>query len=707
MHLKLLPVHSKIADPETIPYELDKALPNGWQLSQHQVDTFEALRNPKYDVVVNIAMTGDGKSLAGQLPTLVDGWRMMALYPTNELLVDQALNLTSTLERWKKQISYEQLFGARLDELTETAQQRRSDEVLRLLTEHKIVLSNPDIWHLALQSVYRGGGAPTLIASKMRNTFGLFTFDEFHLYNQPQIGAVLSGLLFMLATKGQYSIKALLLSATPSPLFQTAFETLGWADRVHIVRGTYQYGHNSDPKLWRTILQAVDLHWHTALSRDEGGIEQWMATTGKERLLKFFADQPFVKGAIIVNSVASAKRILDLVREPLAAIGKTAETCTGLDSTAIRAKARNADVLIGTATVDVGVDFQINFLIFEASDAGNAIQRLGRIGRHTHYTDENKQRHAFEQFEAHAIVPSFVYTRLFVQRETQQPAYFQANPHAVERSLLNEAILSAFPSQQQFSDYLRIWGRFQPARVIATLNDSAIRTDFADSRELLRQQYGNVFKAPMYKTANEAERDEKTSRKFLIREARSFRGSSPFQCGVINQIESNNQLLPSTVGYDLLWLLSNTKCEWISDEEFRRSTSHASAFLRGHHIGFVRVHAMRSKYNSLSINLAQADCDWQTPERAQPISGIQLECEDVETMYLIQKAVRALTVPAWFCVGLLPDEVRRRKNLPGQFRLYTFHNTYHQGTIAFGRDALLLDSVSYKPMGDTPAALLF
>ena len=62
-----LPVHSRIAS--VIPDEIQKRLPFRWRLSQHQVDTYLALtRDDGPDVVINIAMTGDGKSLAGQLP---------------------------------------------------------------------------------------------------------------------------------------------------------------------------------------------------------------------------------------------------------------------------------------------------------------------------------------------------------------------------------------------------------------------------------------------------------------------------------------------------------------------------------------------------------------------------------------------------------------------------------------------------------------
>jgi len=60
----LKPVYSRPA--QTLPSGI--TLPAGWDgLSQHQVETYEALKDPTIDVVFNTAMTGDGKSLAAFL----------------------------------------------------------------------------------------------------------------------------------------------------------------------------------------------------------------------------------------------------------------------------------------------------------------------------------------------------------------------------------------------------------------------------------------------------------------------------------------------------------------------------------------------------------------------------------------------------------------------------------------------------------------
>lgn len=70
-------------------------LPPGWTLAWHQAATLEAVRDPNIDVIINIALTGDGKSLSAYLDSLQGQTRSLGLYPTNELARDQEGQVTS------------------------------------------------------------------------------------------------------------------------------------------------------------------------------------------------------------------------------------------------------------------------------------------------------------------------------------------------------------------------------------------------------------------------------------------------------------------------------------------------------------------------------------------------------------------------------------------------------------------------------------
>ncbi len=79
-------------------------LPQNWSLSWHQAATLEALRDPNINVIFNTAMTGDGKSLAAYLETLLANFPAIGLYPTNELARDQETQIQGYIEQFQPDI---------------------------------------------------------------------------------------------------------------------------------------------------------------------------------------------------------------------------------------------------------------------------------------------------------------------------------------------------------------------------------------------------------------------------------------------------------------------------------------------------------------------------------------------------------------------------------------------------------------------------
>src|SRR6266566_9971356 len=68
-------------------------------LLKHQAETLVAFNDPDIDVIFNVAMTGDGKSLAAYLPAFQQQKNIIAMYPTNELVQDQYYALPTYAER--------------------------------------------------------------------------------------------------------------------------------------------------------------------------------------------------------------------------------------------------------------------------------------------------------------------------------------------------------------------------------------------------------------------------------------------------------------------------------------------------------------------------------------------------------------------------------------------------------------------------------
>ena len=703
MQLTTLPVYSKLADPSDIPVEIAARLPEDWHLSQHQLETYAALRSADVDVVINTAMTGDGKSLAGLLP-LIAHWSeapTLALYPANELIQDQYRSIEDLFPQWGRQADRAAtLYGAKLDELAAVAESLTRPETMRReLVNRLVVLSNPDILHAILQFHYQQfGRAATWLTNELNLNFQQLTFDEFHIFDAAQITAVLTGLLFL--HEQNRSLKTLFLSATPDQRLIVPLRRVGFGDRLRIISPQQEgwYRHGEDPgQGWRCILQACQL------TLAQQSAEEWMAEGLERVLLPWFRDRPHgVKAAIIVNSVATALRLEQLLRPHLEPRGLRVAPNTRLNGQSTRKASYEADVLIGTSTVDVGVDFRINLLIFEASSAGTFLQRLGRLGRHTHYKDRDGALRKFQDFAAYALVPSFVYERLTMAKDGQPPL-LKADD-VMNRQLLGEQITAVYPEPANFKHYARIWGRFQAAKVYEALLgkskttkkvDRNLQASFAPVRERLQRRYYDLTGANVGKAVQEADQYRHDGLDLLVQEAQSFRGGSPFECGVLKDGEND------PITYNLFWLLANAQLEPISQKAFctavgqmQRSTT---PFERDRHVAFFRWRGLRAQTELVTVLLGAQVSAWSQDKlmTAQVLPGIRLEVNGHNDLLndlndqLAHRKVVGLLVP-----GYSLKQLRSEIYLPGIFTLHPYCDENGlQGCIAFGRYALLLDSV--------------
>ncbi len=161
------PVYSKLATDE-LPTQVRRRLPAGLRLYEHQLETYQALAGGQYDVVINTAMTGDGKSLAGYLPALVDGVPLAALYPTNELARDQELQMDRMKAHWNAHFTHQRISASRLEEMVQAMGLKRKGEALeQALANSEVVLTNPDIFHYIAQFYYtRRDDAPDRILGR-------------------------------------------------------------------------------------------------------------------------------------------------------------------------------------------------------------------------------------------------------------------------------------------------------------------------------------------------------------------------------------------------------------------------------------------------------------------------------------------------------------------------------------------------------------
>ena len=341
-----------------------------------------------------------------------------------------------------------------------------------------------------------------------------------------------------------------------------------------------------DSANWDRICAPFDLHFHATGRRTEEWVENHY-----QQIAEWFANNPNSRGAIIVNSVAAAKRITSFLKERNAAgdfplnVGEN----TGLSSQEERRFALyESDLLIGTSTVDVGVDFKINFLVFEAIDAGSWIQRLGRLGRHSEYEGPDGIVMRFDSFVAHSLLPKYVYERVeqIVTPDSE-----------IDKETLIDLMRSEIEDQRIFSpindfrNYRKSWGWLPAAHIINTLGHPRLRENYEPQRERLTQVYSDIFETDIETRSTKWYFAIKKKQPEIIdASVIRFRGETPFTCGILDETDGEIK------DYNLLWVLQNSEVEYIEKADFMRECQSRDIPLRK--FRYVDVYLRLREYRS-------------------------------------------------------------------------------------------------------------
>jgi CRISPR-associated endonuclease/helicase Cas3 len=498
--------------------------------------------------------------------------------------------------------------------------------------------------------------------------FDYLLCDEFHVFAIPQIIAD-TNMLGYLATLYQHRPadrkKFLFLSATPNALFDKLLERGGL--RYKRIKGSYR---SSEQDGYRRILQPCELELHEI--GQERRTEQWIEEHLDE-IRDFFLEHNSSKGAILVNSVATARRLVALLKERLERpYGISIGENTGLTDPQERRRSFEKTILVGTSTIDIGVDFRINYLIFEAYGAGSFIQRFGRLGRHEGY----------DVYRACALVPRFV-----LERFAQQ---FGAVVE-VERETFNKAVYEVFPTEAEFKRYTQRWGVVQAAQVVAELKKlKDENTAFVDALMQRYEQFygaGDAALPVMSKALKKYWRLEKNYPEILA-ELVSFRGQSPLSCGVW---DSDGHMQT----YDLFFLLSNTEFEVIDKQEFMQQVKAKQADEKEfeHQLLYIRVNKYIEERQSLilrvNLDLVQQgiyihnvmvmeDITVLEP-RATWLNLVNRALKRKKLVCIISR-MKSAELKVGLHLGMLFQVVRLEDQVGSQY------------SIAFGQEALLLET---------------
>lgn len=358
----------------------------------------------KHSGLLLVTKTGSGKTAATVLPVALnrnkrDDNCVVFVYPTNELIQDQERSILAWLnERLSirtrvltpenadasiddAEIELVRIDAERLDQFCQKwtmyrwgkPDKGRALERLLNVSKPRIVLINPDILYLVYSLRYEQ--AQNSIAALQ--AFQTVVFDEFHLYQGIELAHILY-LIHAARTFGSFE-RVVLLSATPHPEVRT------WIDRLlnpHEITMEIGVEHAAIGK--RDVAFDVDL---SLLPRghDSVGVAKRKLLELLPTIKRFHSrdalDDNYVPVVVILNSVVKA---IELEQDLLDAGISTEEIVPirGRSDRAIRKLDSKPLIVIGTSAIEVGIDFQCDYLIFEAGDAAAFMQRFGRLGRH-------------------------------------------------------------------------------------------------------------------------------------------------------------------------------------------------------------------------------------------------------------------------------------------------------------------------------------
>ncbi len=679
-HLHISPVYSEYHPSENIGDQ---------RLLRHQVETLEAFNNADVDVIINTAMTGDGKSLAGYLPAFKQSQPIIAMYPTNELIRDQH----SSLERYRDTLgihlpAYDRMFGERITQLMVAhGENVRLEEVKKLIKRNEILLTNPDLMHLIMSHQYGWDFMLKELPALTGAQFDYFLFDEFHTFGVPQAVSVVNMLGYLHANyrdKPNERRKYLFLSATPTPVLQRLLARSGL--RYRLIEGHYSSSEQGDD--YRRILQGCEIS--LAATNQTRSTEQWI-DEHLPQLLTFFQQHRESKAAILVYSPATARRLVRRLREYFAPHGITVGENTGITSREERDASLSKDILVGTSTVDIGIDFHINYLIFEAFNAGSFLQRFGRLGRHSE----------FPTYHAYGLVPDFILERLAQSLQGRDE---------VEREAFNAAVREAYPAEQDFERYTQRWGVVQAAQVLEALKTQQGRDTNQEFHTALTQQYEQIYGTPDKPVMHKARKKYwglQHHSPQVLKDLLSFRGQSLLDCGVWDMTTTQTREGSSLLTYDLFFLLANTEFEVIEEEDFMREVRRRRLEERGFRkkLLYLKIH----DYVPERLNLILGQ-KFTLSERPDALHQLMVWRDFVvrEPRHIWLDAVnRRLKALSLTCIvsNLQPAELKRKCKLGGVFPVYRLQDDIGSDySIVFGQEALLLETLLFfrKSAGDAP-----
>ena len=362
MHIKILPRYVK---------EI-----NGWRPFQLQI--VEAIKNKDTDLIIVEAPVGAGKTYVIRRlleEKIFDKRPVVLLYPTKILMEAQVSSIKREMKDNVRIWPYEgyelhktNLFLYSTSSLIKYMKDNNLDKIkekgellyrlsanIRWQSTRGGIITSPDVLYLLVKGIYNNSNE---ILNCLQNA--LIIFDEFHCYyGLDTFSFLIEELLSLIADK------IILLSATP--ILSEELKELTKKYKTNFINFETSMGNINDV----CFNYQLDTEIISFKISDLDECEKFLIE--KLKNIKFPA-------AVIFDSIFRLRHIEKrLIKNDSILNNIRLIEWSGMQKDEIYLDTRT--LVLGTSSIEVGIDMNFESLIFEATYWPSAIQRLGRVGR--------------------------------------------------------------------------------------------------------------------------------------------------------------------------------------------------------------------------------------------------------------------------------------------------------------------------------------
>lgn len=336
----------------------------------HQVRLRELFENESSFVAVNDSPTGGGKTSSWLEPALDRGLDTVAVYPTNALVEDQCLGIKETVDSIERDV---EVLKVTADTLSRKREEHgvdsKGEAITRWIREYRgqqiLFLTNPDTFVMMCRDLYRKTARPF-------KDFELAVVDEFHRAGLKERNTLRYMLDELLERENAKLRRVVFLSATPDEEQEATFDRAMAAPYHRVTADQCSERRSFNEQLgedWEPVMPPVELDVRTAPTFGTADV----LLDDPESTLEFCRGGRTV---VMLDGIHEVGRVFDWLDEEL---DRRVERIDGFHSENKREKLESFEILVSNSAVEVGINFEVDRIIFSAHDRPSFLQRLGRL----------------------------------------------------------------------------------------------------------------------------------------------------------------------------------------------------------------------------------------------------------------------------------------------------------------------------------------